>query len=240
MPAKKELYFFNKLIVKKGKNYTSDRIEWYSSKFIPTIYDLIIQNALNIKRIKSLKTLNLNYKRYFFSGIKGEATASYAAMPEELINEIVTLNEKIKVIMLIRHPTYRAWSHAKKDLVRHHRKSLKDVTFQEFKDFYTRDYQLRCGRYSDIITKWSRFVPEDRFFIGNYDDLKNKPHDLLKRIFVFLEVSVRDNNINNYLAQKVINTTGIENIPEDHKKLLLELFEEEISKLTGKYNLEWK
>ena len=55
--------------------------------------------------------------RFYSPRIRGEATASYAALPEEVIREIATLNPEIKAILMIRDPLERAWSHARKDLL---------------------------------------------------------------------------------------------------------------------------
>ncbi len=55
--------------------------------------------------------------RLYSPRIRGEATASYAALPEEVIREIATLNPEIKAILMIRDPLERAWSHARKDLL---------------------------------------------------------------------------------------------------------------------------
>lgn len=240
MPPEKELYFFNKLISKAGENYTSDRIEWYSSKFTPKFSDYLKQNVSNLKNIRSLKSLSLGINKFFMPCLKGEATASYAVMPEELVAEICLLNEDIKAIMLMRHPFDRAWSHAKKDLVRGKKRSFDELEFEEFREFYTLEYQLKCGRYTGIIAKWNRFMFDGNLFVGSYDDLKNDPAGLLRKIYSFLGVADDREKISDFLSQKVINTTGMEEIPEVHRQLLAELFGDEVVRLNRRYGLNWK
>ena len=57
-----------------------------------------------------------SYREFYRPRVRGEATASYAAMDRDVIAEIAALNPDIKVILMIRNPIDRAWSHAKKDL----------------------------------------------------------------------------------------------------------------------------
>jgi hypothetical protein len=239
MPSKKELYFFNKLITKSGANYTSDRLEWYSARFTPGFSDIIRQNALHLKNTRSLGSLNFSFKKLFSPCMKGEATASYAVMKESLIEEIALLNPDIKTIMLIRNPLERAWSHAKKDLLRQTQKTLQEVSIDDFKKFYSKDYQLRCGGYSEIIRKWGLIIGRDKFFIGMYDDIETRPNDLLRNIFSFLGVSDSREHINSLLSSVVINKTTKEVIPERHRAFLLDLFRDELEELNQTFKMRW-
>ena len=49
--------------------------------------------------------------------VRGEATASYAAaVSNSVIDDMLVLNPNMKVLMLVRHPAERGWSHLKKYL----------------------------------------------------------------------------------------------------------------------------
>lgn len=239
MPSKKELYFFNKLITKSGSNYTSDRLEWYSEQFNPRFSDIVKQNASYLKNTRNIHSLDLSLKKLFAPCRKGEATASYAVMRESLIEEIKILNPDIRAIMLIRNPIERAWSHAKKDLLRQTNKTLDEVSFDEFMKFYSKDYQLRCGRYSEIIKKWDLIIGKNNLFIGIYDDIGTRPEDLLRKIFNFLGVSDRSECINVSLSRVVINKTKAEIIPATHRDFLLGLFGDELEELNETFHLGW-
>ena len=47
-------------------------------------------------------------------------------MDGDLIDEVVTLNPEIRVVLMVRDPVERAWSHAKKDLVRNRGRRFED------------------------------------------------------------------------------------------------------------------
>lgn len=240
MPYEKELFFFSRLINKSVKYYYSDRIEWYSSKFKPTLWNFVRLNISNLKSFRNIKSLNLNFKRIYSSNLKGEATTSYAAMDEALIKEIVILNPDIKIIMLLRHPVDRAWSHAKKDLLRDPKKSISEVDFRAFKKFYTSEYQIRCGQYINIISNWKKYIKDGNFLIDFFDNIIKNPSDLLLRIFKFLGVSNNPTYINSSLSRQIINPTGKVIMPETHKQLLIQLFQSEINKVNDKYGIDWK
>lgn len=240
MTTHKELFFFNKLMTKSGDNYHSDRLEWYSSNFIPTLTEVFKQNASNLKSTTLLRSMSFQLKKCFFGCMKGEATASYAVMDECLIEEIVRLNSQVKAIMLIRNPVDRAWSHAKLVILKLKRKTINEVDMEEFIKIYNRYYHVKCGMYSAIIENWSKYLGIDNLFIGSYDDIKSRPVELLKSILMFLKVPNKDRYINKSLALRVINQSSSEIIPETHKLLLLNLFKSEMEFLKEKYNLEWE
>ena len=141
--------------------------------------------------------------------------------------------------MLLRHPFDRAWSHAKKDLVREKNKQFEEVSWSEFEEFYSSDYQIKCGSYSDIIKTWEGLIEKENFFIGDFDDIITAPDKLLKRIFTFLQLSdLKDETIDEF-SKKKINPTAIKKIPEKHRNFLHSLFSSEITKINKKYNFDW-
>ncbi|MGQ3686307.1 MAG: sulfotransferase domain-containing protein [Candidatus Loosdrechtia sp.] len=243
IPFQKEFFFFNALIKKRKEDmYTSDRLEWYSNKFSPRISNVILTylkyNIKNFMTFKRLEVGNMNLIKCFHSRVMGESTASYAAMEECLINEIVVLNPDIKIIMLIRNPIDRAWSHAKKDLLKWQRKSFPEIKFSDFENFYNDEYILRCGKYTEIIEMWNKYIKQENFFIGVFDDIIKNPKDLLMRIFKFLEVRCNEKVIARF-SETVINSTPEKEMPEIHRDYLKKLFENEISKLNKMFNLDW-
>jgi hypothetical protein len=241
MSSPKELHFFNYLILKEkgGRFYHSDRLEWYSNNFKLDLRNFVKKNLWNIKYFKTIQARDLNYRQFCSALVKGEATASYAAMDGCLINEITTLHPDIKVIMLIRHPVDRAWSHAKKDLLLVRNRSLEEVDFAEFVELYTDEFQLKCGRYTDIIDKWRKYVRPDNFFVGFFSDISNDPNGLLKRILNFLGVESDLRHLKNGSASNVINPTADLKVPERHQEFLRQLFAQEITALNRTFNLSW-
>ncbi|MEM8781015.1 MAG: sulfotransferase, partial [Cyanobacteria bacterium P01_G01_bin.49] len=103
----KEIFFFNLVKSPEHHLYQSNDLEWYL-EFYHESFKSYLKNNLN-----SLQ----KYGELYRPKVRGEATASYATMSRDLIENVVRLNPNIKAILLIRNPIIRAWSHAKKDLL---------------------------------------------------------------------------------------------------------------------------
>lgn len=230
LPKEKELYFFSNLIIKDGNStYNSDRLQWYSKKINPNIWYLIV------KYIRDIRNFNTNYS----VKITGESTASYAVMAEELINEIIILKPDIKIIMLVRHPVERAWSNAKRVLMRSKARRFEEIDFKEFESFYKNENQITAGMYSRTIRKWSKHVRPENIFVGLFDEIKKNPKKLLVKIFKFLGVIYDDVFVDRKLSKEVINPTNNMKIPQIHSELLNGIFKDEFNKLNQMFNLKW-
>jgi hypothetical protein len=128
--------------------------------------------------------------------IRGEATASYAAdTSSKIIDEILVLNPGIKIILMIRNPVLRAWSHLKMDLfnkstINSEERSLEDIPASEVCEYLASPYQLACADYETMIRKWESRV-QDNLFIGFFDDIHLRPLALLQQVAEFLRISTR-------------------------------------------------
>jgi len=228
LSKRKEIYFFNALNNPKHRKYVSSELSWYLRHFKDTPITYLE------KMIKCL----FKYGEKFNPLVRGEATASYAVLREDVINEIILLNPNIKIIVMARNPIDRAWSHANKDLVRNANKVIEDVPSEDFYNFFNDKYQVSCGRYINIIEKWERLLPKGNFFLGFFDDVSADPEKLLQDIYNFLGV----NSSNKYLPKnigKVINPTKEVEIPVNYRSMLSELFADEIIRMNKRYNLNW-
>jgi len=127
----KELFFFNKLRSQDHPRFQSDKLSWYLEFFKP--------HRFYKKMLKKQKKYGEKYSKY----VRGEATASYSTLHPDIIEEITILNPDIKIIILIRNPIERAWSHAKKELSQKQGRALADLSDAEFKKFFNHSYQLK-------------------------------------------------------------------------------------------------
>ncbi len=155
----------------------------------------------------------------------GEATASYATLPKTMIEDIISLNPDIKIVLMVRDPVQRAWSHAKKDLVRDSQnKSGVDPSIEDFQQFFSSAYQLGCGRYSEMIDNWNQCLPSGSLFVGNYRDISDRPAYLVQNILDHLGVTAPlPDYVSNRLDQPVNPTQGLA-IPEELNDYLEALF----------------
>lgn len=178
------------------------------------------------------------YGESFRPKVFGEATATYATLHPEVIEDILLINPDIKIILMVRDPVKRAWSHAKKDLMRYSRRKFDDVPEAEFVQFFQDDYQLECANYSGHIQKWSSYLPAENFYVGFHDDVVSKPEDMLLEVFEFLGVTPDPKYISDGVRKR-INPTDQTKIPPHYQSMLEDLFKEEKVRLKEVYGRTW-
>ncbi|MFQ5478119.1 MAG: sulfotransferase [Candidatus Binatia bacterium] len=222
----KEIFFFSRLKTPEDPDFRSNRLEWYLRCFYDPPWLLAYKHALAL----------LKHGRFYRPLVRGEATASYAALDEDVIEEIVALKPEIRVIMMVRDPVARAWSHAKKDLVRNRHRRLEDVSDEEFRDFFSDEYQRSCARYSQNLDRWQAHLKPGHTLVEKFDDISSRPVDLLLEVMSFLGVSSEQRYVGQ-LASTTVNPTGSEAIPEQHRRFLEELLADEIAETRERFGV---
>ncbi len=205
----------------------ANQLEWYLSFFTDSFLEKAYKH----------RYFNKNYKLPYDPKVRGEATASYAMLNPEIVKEICALNPNIKIILMIRRPWDRAWSHAKKYLIRSQIGEKREVEDQAFFDFFNLEYQIRCGTYTEQIDNWSRNLKKGNLFIGSYEMIKHNPKQLLLNIFKFLQVDANEKLVGKQ-ATEIINPTSSQAMPASFLNYLQELYSEEVQQLKTRYNID--
>lgn len=224
----KELYFFSSLEPRDPRRFVSDELSWYLRFF---------REPLWLRAVKTAVCLRRHGERYR-PIVRGEATASYAAMGPALIDDLVALRPDVRAILMIRHPIARAWSHAKKDLVRNRRRRFEDVTAEEFRAFFSDPYQRRCAQYAEIAAAWSSRLQPGHLFTGVFDEIASRPEAMLLDLMRFLGVRANRRYIDPDVRNPV-NPTAATRIPAAHRQYLEELFAEDIRKARERFGVAW-
>lgn len=187
LPSKiKEVHFFDRY---ESRARGSD---WYFQHF-PSL-------KLKMKKAQSLGYLPLS----------GEATGAYLFHPyvPQLVSEFCgEFNYQPKFIVLLRNPVDRALSHYAHNCRRLDRETLSfyEALLAEdsriasdlkiIKDNKNLDYQpsslLRYsyahrGLYMQQIDRWLKYFPIQNFLFINSDKMKQKPNEVVNRVFAFL------------------------------------------------------
>lgn len=170
----------------------------------------------------------MRFRTAYRPKIRGEATASYAAMDRDLVQEIAVLKPDAKVLLMVRNPVDRAWSHAKKDLARNRGRQSADIGEEEWQAFFRDPYQVRCARYEENIATWRSCFPADNVFIGTFEEVEDQPAQLLQKVTRFLGVSDDPRYVDSELLSNAVNRTGRSEIPENFRRYLEGLFAREI------------
>lgn len=122
--------------------------------------------------------------------IIGEASVSYLFYPE-VANRIKTFNPDSKIIILLRDPVKRAWSHYLMDkrmgLVTKDFRDIFDSQDIEDKLYFQQYFQL--GNYYTQIKRYFDEFGQDQIFIGFINELQKDPDNFIYRLFDFLELT---------------------------------------------------
>lgn len=220
MPKRKEIYYFNTLNLPDHVKHRTNDLAWYLSYFYPG----------PLRYLSDQFRCRRDFGEPFRPLVRGEATSSLAAMPQELIREVVRLNPDIKVVILVRNPIERAWSHAKLGLLRRPGRRLNEVPAEEFDRFFHNQYEIDCGHVTKILANWSEALRDGNLFIGNYEDVGNRPHALLTMLFEFLGVKVGQDYIPQQVEER-INATARMEIPVDFREILRSIYADELERL---------
>lgn len=197
----KETYFFSTLGKPQDPHFKFPCLEDYLESFREPLSERIKKHYTSLR--KSLS--------FYRPKVTGEATASYALLPEEVVAEIVALNPKIKGILMLRDPVERAWSHAKKTLVRGR---SEPVGFEKFRAYFETLGQKKRAGYAAMVALWKKHLAPGHLYVGRYDRIATAPKALLEDIEKFLGVTTEALYFNRHLTIK-LNPTSEESMPAE-------------------------
>ncbi len=168
--------------------------------------------------------------------LQGEATACYASLPRPMIQEILTLMPHVKIILMLREPIDRAWSHTVFSMRWRHRNGVESDqaitrlfhteptstgSIQRWKEFIYSDPHILAGsRYSSIMKNWHDHLPEKNVLTIDFDELR-EPEQLLASTFKFLGAGFHRNNIDReVLHQRFTSESETPRMPPEIRSLL--------------------
>jgi hypothetical protein len=224
----KEIFFFSRIKNPELPKFESNDLGWYLRFFRDPPWRWAAKNAITLAR----------YGELYRPRVRGEATASYAAIDRDVIAEIAALNPDLKAILMIRDPVERAWSHAKKDLVRKRKLRVADVPEAEFQAFFCDDYQRRCARYGETYDNWTAHLGAKNVLVRAFDEIGSSPERMLLDVMSFLGVR-SDRRYIPADAGESVNPTAPSAIPAVHRHFLEDLLRDEIAELSTRFGLSW-
>jgi hypothetical protein len=95
----------------------------------------------------------------------------------------------VRLILLLRNPAERAWSHALMDLGARRGREPEEIRPDEVIAFLEEEHAARRSDYPAILDSWLGVFPEEQLFVGFFDDVQHRPRELLERVFRHLSVS---------------------------------------------------
>jgi len=224
----KELFFFSRLKTPEHPKFQSNDLGWYLRFFRDPPRQWLVKVAMCLRQSRA----------WYRPRIRGEATASYAAIDPDVIAEIALLNPDIKVILMIRDPIDRAWSHAKKDLARNRGRKMTAVSDDELRAFFSDEYQRRCAQVVRNCDNWAACLRKGNLLVCLFDDVATRPAELLVEVMNFLGVDAKPRYIPKQVGESV-NPTESSKIPEPHRRFLEGLLHDDLRTLQQRFGLSW-
>jgi len=148
---------------------------------------------------------NLGWHMRFFAGVRtehwyeslfrpdegqltGDITPTYSVLPEYKVAQVAELLPNVKLILILRDPIERIWSHAAMYFSRYGQRGLQAATQTEIAAFIKRPDVLKRSDYVAILDCWHRYFSPEQMYVGVYDKLNASPASFMQDICRFLEI----------------------------------------------------
>jgi hypothetical protein len=211
LPPTKELSYFNNIDTRRNEGQLSRKRAASAARAEAALNMLrakIGQNKLSpdaqrrsLGTISAIEKWDMTDEWYgqIFSlagddAICGEVTPAYALLSDAQIEHAVRLNPRIKIIFVLRDPIDRAWS-----AIRMQQKdaSPKKRPAKSVAEIVASDIFFARGDYMTTIENFRRFIDGDRFLTLYYNDLADRPREMLRKVHGFLSVDDSKTNEKN-------------------------------------------
>jgi len=209
MHRDKETFFFSTLGEPDSPRFKYSHLEDYLASFQDTLGELFLKNYHALRRCGC----------FYIPKILGESTASYCLLESEVLEDLKILNPELKIIMLLRDPVERAWSHANKDLVRDTGKSASE---RQYIEFFSRPDQLARADYAAILERWGKILKSGHVLLAPSTRIETDPAGLVTDVLRFLGAARPRPASARHLSSRQNPTSGVA-IPENLRAALEEI-----------------
>lgn len=201
MPPLKELHFFDDYfkLVRKGdpSRYFSagrfSRARW--RRYLVSETKRALRHPSGAAwawRFLAMERNFDNYARLFAPAkgrVCGEITPDYAVLDAADIRAIRERFPWLKIVLVLRNPVERAWSHAKMQLAARRDREVADIPAEELERFLFEDEGVAARAcYASILANWNAAFGREQVFVALYDEIRVSPLPLMRRLFRFLGV----------------------------------------------------
>jgi hypothetical protein len=166
--------------------------------------------------------------------VSGDITPHYCALGPEAIGEIARDFPDVKLILMLRDPIARDWSHAVHFLTRYGRRPLAEVTARELLAHFRNPSTRLRGDYAPMLERWERYFPPQRLRVFFFDDIRDRPVQLYGEVCRYLGVSDDESLLPRHLSRKV-NPTGNAAPPAEIERHLAALHLPALEQLAARY-----
>lgn len=246
LPQVKEIHYFDRSSTypSPSKKSFSSRVlnPKYVARAIGSIVKAIFQRNFNKAAFVFKWNFALNYNdKWYLSlfknlkGYKGEITPSYSILEKEDIKKIHKLLPDVKLILMLRNPIDRAWSHYRSGVSKTYKFDINNLDSSEIIKFMKSEEQTMRSNYLRTIDNYLEVFKKEQLLICFYDAIIDCSDILIKDILHHIcgENSIAINHLN--LRENVSVTRNKVNCPEEVKEFLKETYYHQIKELSEKY-----
>ncbi len=231
LPPIKELHYFDRKYKLKNIHYFN-RLESIHSLFFSLYHCAKNYSNLNWFFKWFYKTYSDSWYRSLFSSnkIQGEITPAYSTLNEHEIERLKNIANPEKILLIIRNPVQRVWSHyqyfCQRGKIRH------ENNIEDIKKFILSDAQTSRSDYLKIIEKYRSFFDDKNIYIMFYDSILEQPKALITDLLKIFDIDKHHHFNCNYY--KINNSSKSIKISKNISKFITKLYEKEISTLAEK------
>jgi len=120
--------------------------------------------------------------------ITGDITPTYSVLSESTITRIAQTLPHVKLILILRNPIDRIWSHAAMYFSRYGQRGLHHATNEAIQTFLQAPHMHQRSDYVTILERWQHAFPPEQLHISFYDDLVADPAQFFLNICGFLDI----------------------------------------------------
>jgi hypothetical protein len=187
-----------------------------------------------------LRNYNDNWYLSLFKharGITGDITPSYAILEDHDVASLERLLPDIKILMMIRNPIDRAWSHYRFSQRKKPSRDFMDMN--HFRKFVRSPAQVLRSDYEKTIKKFAYHFPSNQILVCFYDAIIHDPEGLLIEILRFLG---SEQPLVKSELLSVFNLTDTFQIPNTLFEILQETYGDAVVRMSeqwGSYAKDW-
>jgi len=193
LPRIKELHYFSELYSPDAKRFgpkhRAQQIRksraFHKSQNTGTDYERAVLAQLD--QI-DLAPINDEWYKGIFdfahdNDICGEICPCYMSMPTRGIRHAISINPNVRVLIIIRDPIDRVWSHMRMHVKTGHLKfDLKSMLNGQT----SLGPYMAYTNYKDSIRRWQSMCGHDRLKLLRYEGIREDPHNALSEILTFI------------------------------------------------------
>lgn len=247
--ALKEIQYFNEIYIKEHESWTQNhRIQGIVNLIKNELANGVETNFEFIKRLSEMAFLPRNdiwYSSIFDSVSKnikvGDITPEYSLLPEKGIRHLFGLNRDVKLILLLRHPVERDFSHIKMILKNKYGKNLDLMTEKELLQHMisAADHDGVASRsdYKTVEGLFTEVIPSANYGVFLYDEIAENPIKLLTNVCEFLELEESDEVFRD--AEKASFVGPKFDMPEELREKLMRRHRDTVFYVNDKYDANW-